>query len=342
MARERPEVRCPVCRNKVLTRPNQTSASCRCGTRFNTSTGGVISPAISTGSTSGAGSHKSKGAERREVRCPACGDTNVVTSSSPIAHFICKCGRLIENSPNRGTTAGEMISPAPASGDPSGVGSRRPQGTERRKVRCPACRNKVLRKPNQTSATCRCGTRFNTVTGGVISPVPSSGIPSGNSESNSSKQPQSAAKAGSGSDPMQELGKLGVLYPKIAEQLMTFAKNGHGLSGTLEETANRIFYLGQLWLVFLDGADFGLTRDRDIYNNIRDMAGKPPRCSIEEEAGAWMNVVAVSMTALEIKLALQCGVETVGIILEINGNFDDTLSALIETRDRSNPSMRGK
>jgi len=334
MARERPEVRCPVCRNKVLTRPNQTSATCRCGTRFNTSTGGVFSPATSTGSPSGADSRKPKTAERPEVRCPAC--RNKVLTKPNQTSATCRCGTRFN------TVTGGVISPATSTGSPSGADSRKPKTAERSEVRCPACRNKVLARPNQTSATCRCGTRFNTVTGGVISPVPSSGIPSGNSESNSSKQPQSAAKAGSGSDPMQELGKLGVLYPKIAEQLMTFAKNGHGLSGTLEETANRIFYLGQLWLVFLDGADFGLTRDRDIYNNIRDMAGKPPRCSIEEEAGAWMNVVAVSMTALEIKLALQCGVETVGIILEINGNFDDTLSALIETRDRSNPSMRGK
>jgi len=70
MARERPEVRCPVCRNKVLTRPNQTSATCRCGTRFNTSTGGVFSPATSTGSPSGADSRKPKTVERPEVREP--------------------------------------------------------------------------------------------------------------------------------------------------------------------------------------------------------------------------------------------------------------------------------
>ena len=45
---------------------------------------------------------------------------------------------------------------------------------------------------------------------------------------------------------------------------------------------------------------------------------------------------------LEIKLALECGVESVGFILVANGNFDYTLSSLIETRNQSNWSMIGK
>ncbi len=273
-----PEVRCPSCKNKVLTKPNQTSATCRCGTRFN-------------------------------------------------------------------TTTGRVISPAPSANNPPKEDSHSPNSSQHHQVRCPSCKNKVLTKPNQTSATCRCGTRFNTTTGRVISPAPGGAVPRPPPQPSPPPPPpppRSNPLARPSADSPQVFGKLGTMYPNIAEQLKNLANNGHVLSGTLEESANRIYYLGQLWLVFLDGADFGLTRDREIYDNIREMAQKHPRCSIEDEADAWMSVVAVSMTTLEIRLALQCGVESVGYILEANGNFDYTLSMLIERRNRSNPSMIGR
>jgi len=273
---KKPEVRCPSCKNKVLTKPNQTSATCRCGTRFNTTTDGVISP-------------------------------------------------------------------APSANNPPKEDSHSLNSSQHHQVRCPSCENKVLTKPNQTSATCRCGTRFNTTTGRMISPAPGGAVPRPPPQpSPPPPPPRSNPLARPSADSPQVFGKLGTMYPNIAEQLKNLANNGHVLSGTLEESANRIYYLGQLWLVFLDGDDFGLTRDREIYNHIREVAQMRPRRSIEDEAEWHMNIWAVSMTTLEIKLALKCGVESVGFILEANGNFDYTLSSLIETRNQSNWSMIGK
>ena len=130
---KKPEVRCPSCKNKVLTRPNQTSATCRCGTRFN-------------------------------------------------------------------TTTGRAISPTPSTDNPSKEDSRSPSSSQHPQVRCPSCKNKVLTRPNQTSATCHCGTRFNTTTGRVISPAPSTVNPPRGSSNIPKNDPGKITDVGSESD----------------------------------------------------------------------------------------------------------------------------------------------
>lgn len=52
-----------------------------------------------------------------EVRCPTCGHTSKVLSwgQSPTAHFMCKCGSLIETLPNHSTAADEVSPPTPPS-----------------------------------------------------------------------------------------------------------------------------------------------------------------------------------------------------------------------------------
>jgi hypothetical protein len=134
------------------------------------------------------------------------------------------------------------------------------------------------------------------------------------------------------------LGKLEITFPHRAEQLRSHARNGGKLSGPIEDVAARIWSLSQLWLVFLDGDDFGLTQDRGIYDHVVSMAHTHPRCSIEHEANITMIMVAASMSNFEIETALNCSVDSVGAILLLNGNFDETYQELV--RGRVDPTLR--
>lgn len=134
------------------------------------------------------------------------------------------------------------------------------------------------------------------------------------------------------------LGKLENFFPKRAEELRAHARNGGNLSGPIEKVAEGIWSLSQLWLVFLDGDDFGLTDDRAIYDQIVSLANTHPRCSIEHEAGIWMRMVAASLSNFEIAIALGCSVDSVGSILMLNGNYDDTYRMLIGSR--MDPTLR--
>ena len=127
-------------------------------------------------------------------------------------------------------------------------------------------------------------------------------------------------------------------YPKIAEELVNHSQSNNALSDSLENVARNIWQLGQLWLTFLDGADFGLTVDRQIYDQIAQFARKT-HDSIEDEATQWMMMTARTMKTWEIRLGLKCAVESVGTVLIFNGNFDDTLRMLIDARNRENPSL---
>ena len=98
----------------------------------------------------------------------------------------------------------------------------------------------------------------------------------------------------------------------------------------------------KLWMIFLDGDDLAFTQDHDLYRHISDLANSHPRCTIEEEVGHWMTMLAGQMTDFEIALALWCGVDRVGSILVINGNFDETLDELIQHRNSVNPAFWGK
>jgi len=134
------------------------------------------------------------------------------------------------------------------------------------------------------------------------------------------------------------LGKLENAFPRRAEELRNHVRNGGKLSGPIEDVAVRIWSLSQLWLVFLDGDDFGLTDDRGIYDHIVSLAGMPPRCSIEDEASIAMRMVAATLSNFEIATALSCSVDSVGTILLLNGNYDETYQMLV--RGRFDPTLR--
>lgn len=91
-------------------------------------------------------------------------------------------------------------------------------------------------------------------------------------------------------------------------------------------------------MVFFDGVDFQLTKDRAIYDQIVSLANMPPRCSIEEEAVHWMIMVATSLSNFEVATALKCGADTVGSILLLNRNLEETYEMLV-TR-RIDPTIR--
>jgi hypothetical protein len=126
------------------------------------------------------------------------------------------------------------------------------------------------------------------------------------------------------------------------QELENHHRSGLFLSGDISEVAERIWKLSQLWMIFLDGDDLSFTQDHELYRHISDLANSHPRCSIEEEVSHWMSMLAGQMTDFEIALALWCGVDRVGSLLVLNGNFDETLDELIQYRNRVNPAFRGK
>lgn len=130
------------------------------------------------------------------------------------------------------------------------------------------------------------------------------------------------------------LQRLTARYPEVANKLVSRVQRGGVISGEIDNVASNIWWLGQLWLTFLDGDSFGLTDDREIYDSITELAAKRPRCSIEEEAWAWMQMRAANMSKFEIKLGLDCAVKSVGTILIFNGNYDDTYQLLVQGTHR--------
>jgi hypothetical protein len=111
-------------------------------------------------------------------------------------------------------------------------------------------------------------------------------------------------------------------------------RSGGVISGEIDDVARNIWWLGQLWLTFLDGDDFQLTDDREIYDQVRELAAKPPRRSIEDEASAWMIMRAANMSKFEIKLGLDCAVKSVGTVLIFNGNYDFIYRSLVSRTHR--------
>lgn len=130
------------------------------------------------------------------------------------------------------------------------------------------------------------------------------------------------------------LQRLAARYPDIANKLISRVRSGGVISGEIDNVARNIWWLGQLWLVFLDGDDFGLTDDREIYDNIKQLAAKRPRWSIEEEASAWMQERAANMSKFEIEMGLDCAVKSAGTMLILNGNYDGTYKELVGGRHR--------
>lgn len=134
---------------------------------------------------------------------------------------------------------------------------------------------------------------------------------------------------------MDYLQKLSVRYPDVASKLLNRVKEGGVLSGEIDSVAAAIWRLGQLWLVFFDGDDFGLTEDRSIYDGIKALAEDvEPRCSIEEEAQRWMHYNALDMSKFEIRLGLDCAVDTIGTYLVLSGQYEETYDLLVSRRHR--------
>ena len=192
-------------------------------------------------------------------------------------------------------------------------------------IMCGNCQRKFDVNRDAKSATCTCGTVL--LIGQVVPNV-----------KNSLSRNVVASKGVQTDASSIHLGKLENAFPRRAEELRNHARSGGKLSGPIEDVAARIWSLSQLWLVFLDGDDFGLTKDRGIYDHVVSMAHTHPRCSIEHEANITMIMVASIMSNFEIETALNCSVDSVGAILLLNGNFDETYQELV--RGRVDPTLR--
>jgi hypothetical protein len=194
-------------------------------------------------------------------------------------------------------------------------------------IMCGNCQRKFDVNRDAESATCTCGTVLHI--GQVTANV---------NESLSRNVPTRRGIKTDGSS--SHLGKLETVFPRRAEELRNHVRNGGKLSGLIENVASNIWSLSQLWLVFLDGDDFGFTKDREIYDSIVTLAHTRPRCSIEYEASIRMHMIALSMSNFEIATALSCSVDSVGQILLLNGSYDETYQMLVRGRGRVDPTLR--
>lgn len=125
--------------------------------------------------------------------------------------------------------------------------------------------------------------------------------------------------------------KLSDAYPEVARKLLERVQKDEKIKARLDDVACNIWWLGQLWLVFMDGDNFGLTKDRDIYDHIKYLALTPPTRSIDNEAASWMKLRAAGMSKFDIRLGLDCAVAEVGNILVLNGNYDETFQFLVDS-----------
>lgn len=123
--------------------------------------------------------------------------------------------------------------------------------------------------------------------------------------------------------------KLRLEYPEVFAELRNWWTENPQRDRTFEESAYKVYTLGQLWLTWFDGDDFGVTKDRRIYDGIVSLAKSPPRCSVEDEALIHMRIFAREMTQREISLALNCPIQTVGQIVVMTGQLENTENHLL-------------
>ena len=141
-------------------------------------------------------------------------------------------------------------------------------------IMCGSCQRKFDVNRDAKSATCTCGTVL--LIGQVVPYI------------NESLSRNVVTSKGVQTDASSiHLGKLENAFPRRAEELRNHVRNGGKLSGPIEDVAVRIWSLSQLWLVFLDGDDFGLTDDRAIYDHVVSMAHTHPRCSNMRQVLQW-------------------------------------------------------
>jgi hypothetical protein len=136
--------------------------------------------------------------------------------------------------------------------------------------------------------------------------------------------------------------KIARLYPAIANELVQYLEESNVSVARRFITTNRVWILGQMWLVFFDGNSRKLTDDVEIYEFAKMTSEREPRHSIEDQAVILMGIAASEMTRQEIEIALSIAVEKTGVTLMLNGNYNETLLLLCEHRDRVNPKMIGK
>jgi hypothetical protein len=136
--------------------------------------------------------------------------------------------------------------------------------------------------------------------------------------------------------------KIARLYPAIANELVQYLEENNVSVARRFITTNRVWILGQMWLVFFDGKSRKLTDDVEIYEFAKMTSEREPRHSIEDQAVILMGIAASEMTRQEIEIALSIAVEKTGVTLMLNGNYNETLLLLCEHRDRVNPKMIGK
>ena len=136
--------------------------------------------------------------------------------------------------------------------------------------------------------------------------------------------------------------KLGETYPRRADELRQLVLESDGAFGDFEMAASRVWRLSQLYLVFIDGEDDDFPKDSDIARYVRDLANSRPVCPVDEEAEVLMQGAVLNMPHYEIALSIHCAVDVIGYGHVLNGAADDSINALVATRNRANVSMFGK
>jgi hypothetical protein len=83
----------------------------------------------------------------------------------------------------------------------------------------------------------------------------------------------------------------------------TGSENQNG--SIVDEISQQIFHFGHLYLLWIDNGDHDMPVDSSIRSNYTELAMKHPACSIEEEASAWLKMLTLSMSEVEIEKAFK-------------------------------------
>ena len=116
--------------------------------------------------------------------------------------------------------------------------------------------------------------------------------------------------------------ELGSYDGGIAEDKLTFGSSLYIVAGmnigavvstnsenhnnsSVAEVSQQVFHFGHLYLLWIDNGDHDMPVDPKVRSNYTELAMKHPACSIEEEASAWLKMLTLSMSEVEIEKAFQ-------------------------------------
>lgn len=130
-------------------------------------------------------------------------------------------------------------------------------------------------------------------------------------------------------------------FPQQFAHLQRHIDSGGFLAGTLDEAAERVWHLAQMYLMWYDNGDGDMPVDPEVRRWITELAGMNPRCPIDDEVEAWTPMWVSNMTRFELALSASCvqDAHPNGDLMQLAGDTDHLIETFIQIRDRTNRTL---